>query len=232
MRPSASRSAIGLDAFDKRADYDPRKDATVRLHVSRLRQKLADYYRGEGQNDPILVSLPKERVKLTWQARAIQPEQSKDESPASPVPTTTKFNATSLALTVALTCSLLVILFLVLQLQKSKTASAKEISNWTPELKTLWQSVHRQRPPYADRASSDSICVAFPGPNGIRHIQRAIASDLGRRGSSAGSPGFATRAWRCTYEPTSYVSRGEVQGTFLLGKLFGSHGKCRFLWYA
>src|SRR5579864_9063967 len=100
---------IGLDVFDKPADYDPRKDATVRLHVSRLRQKLADYYRGEGLNDPVVVSLPKGHFKLVWETRLIPVEPPRDEPPVSPAPEKTKFNAISLALTAALICSLLVI---------------------------------------------------------------------------------------------------------------------------
>jgi hypothetical protein len=78
---------IGLDVFDKSGDYDPRKDATVRLHVSRLRQKLADYYRTEGQNDSILVSLPKGHFKLVWEPRPISIDlRPKDEPAGSPAP--------------------------------------------------------------------------------------------------------------------------------------------------
>jgi len=214
---------IGLDVFDKPADYDPRKDATVRLHVSRLRQKLADYYRTEGQNDPILVSLPKGHFKLTWEARAIQSEQARDATPASLVPPAAKLNATSLALAVALTCSLLVILFLVLQLQKSKTASAKETSNWTPELETLWQSFTGNGRPMLV-VHNDPIFVAFPGPNGIAAYFRerslrtwddaARLPEVQALQRALGNPRIEPNYF--------YVSRGEVQGTFLLGKLFGS----------
>lgn len=213
---------IGLDVFDKPADYDPRKDATVRLHVSRLRQKLADYYQSEGQNDPILVSLPKGHFKLTWQARAIQTEQPKAESSAHVVPTK-KFNATSLALAVALTCSLLVILFLVVQLRKPKTASATEIPNWTPELASIWQSFTGNGRPMLV-VYNDPIFVAFPGPNGIGAYFRERS--LRTWADAARLPEVQTlqRALgNPRIEPNYfYVSRGEVQGSFLLGKLFGS----------
>ena len=42
---------IGVDAFGKGEDYDPRKDSTVRIQIGRLRQKLIEYYGGEGKND-------------------------------------------------------------------------------------------------------------------------------------------------------------------------------------
>ena len=44
--------SVGLDALGKPATYDPRQDSGVRLQASRLRQKLDDYYRTEGSNDP------------------------------------------------------------------------------------------------------------------------------------------------------------------------------------
>src|SRR5579862_3601528 len=42
--------SVGLDALGKPPTYDPRQDAAVRLHASRLRQKLDDYYRNEGKS--------------------------------------------------------------------------------------------------------------------------------------------------------------------------------------
>jgi len=45
--------SIGIDAFGKPPTYDPRHDSTVRIQVGRLRQKLAEYYQGEGKDDPL-----------------------------------------------------------------------------------------------------------------------------------------------------------------------------------
>jgi hypothetical protein len=50
---------IGVDAFSKTPDYDPRQDSTVRIQIGRLRQKLSDYYRDEGKDDPFILDLPK-----------------------------------------------------------------------------------------------------------------------------------------------------------------------------
>jgi TolB-like protein len=50
---------IGVEVFDRDADYDPRVDAIVRVEASRLRSKLAEYYGGEGRNDPVVLGLPK-----------------------------------------------------------------------------------------------------------------------------------------------------------------------------
>jgi len=65
---------VGLDVFAKPASYDPRQESVVRMHVARLRQKLADYYRTEGVNDAVIVDLPKGGFKVTFEQREIAPE--------------------------------------------------------------------------------------------------------------------------------------------------------------
>lgn len=62
---------IGLDVFAKPDSYDPRQESVVRMHVSRLRQKLADYYRWEGKEDPIFVDVPKGGFKVVFEPRNI-----------------------------------------------------------------------------------------------------------------------------------------------------------------
>src|SRR5436309_13497356 len=62
--------SIGIDAFGKPPTYDPRQDAIVRLQIGRLRQKLGEYYRTEGKDDPVVMELPKGRFKLSWELRS------------------------------------------------------------------------------------------------------------------------------------------------------------------
>jgi hypothetical protein len=61
---------VAIDGLGKPSTYDPRYNSAVRIQAGRLRQKLADYYRGEGLNDPILIDVPKGRFKLTVTHRA------------------------------------------------------------------------------------------------------------------------------------------------------------------
>src|SRR5580704_17141639 len=61
--------SIAIDALGKPATYDPRNDSTVRIQMGRLRQKLAEYYRVEGQNSEWVLELPKGRFKLTCEPR-------------------------------------------------------------------------------------------------------------------------------------------------------------------
>ena len=50
---------IGVEVFDREADYDPRVDSIVRVEAARLRTKLSEYYAGEGRDDAVVLSLPK-----------------------------------------------------------------------------------------------------------------------------------------------------------------------------
>ena len=60
---------VGLDVFGKPASYDPRQESVVRMHLGRLRQKLAEYYRTEGIDDPVIVDVPKGGFSVTFSPR-------------------------------------------------------------------------------------------------------------------------------------------------------------------
>ncbi|CDX60801.1 conserved hypothetical protein [Mesorhizobium plurifarium] len=49
---------IGNTVYGREPPYDPRIDSTVRVEARRLRGKLKEYYAGEGQMDPVRISLP------------------------------------------------------------------------------------------------------------------------------------------------------------------------------
>ena len=72
---SLKEYTIGLDALGKPASFDPRQESVVRMHTARLRQKLAEYYRTEGIDDPVIIDLPKGGFKITFEPRpqAVQP---------------------------------------------------------------------------------------------------------------------------------------------------------------
>src|SRR5207237_2205147 len=65
---------VGLDVFAKPESYDPRQESVVRMHMARVRQKLAEYYRTDGIDDAIVVDLPKGAFKVTFEPRAATPE--------------------------------------------------------------------------------------------------------------------------------------------------------------
>lgn len=50
--------AIGVDVFEKPPSFDPRIESIVRTEAGRLRQKLREYYAGDGRQDPVLIEIP------------------------------------------------------------------------------------------------------------------------------------------------------------------------------
>lgn len=50
---------VGVDVFGKDPSFDPRMDPIVRVQARRLRMRLVTYYADEGQNDPVVIELPK-----------------------------------------------------------------------------------------------------------------------------------------------------------------------------
>jgi hypothetical protein len=49
---------LGTEVLGRRPDFDPKFDATVRVNIARLRQRLHSYYESEGKGDPIRFSIP------------------------------------------------------------------------------------------------------------------------------------------------------------------------------
>ncbi len=50
--------SIGVDVFEKPPSFDPRIESIVRTEVGRLRQKLREYYAGEGKADKVVIEIP------------------------------------------------------------------------------------------------------------------------------------------------------------------------------
>src|ERR1700691_6052418 len=76
---------VAVDALGKPSSYDPRQESAVRMQVARLRQKLTEYYRTEGVDDPVVVDLPKGGFTVVFEPRkTIEPGKSAFEQ--IPVP--------------------------------------------------------------------------------------------------------------------------------------------------
>jgi TolB-like protein/Tfp pilus assembly protein PilF len=50
---------IAVEVFERPQSFDPLVDPIVRIEAGRLRDKLREYYEGEGKDDPIRIELPK-----------------------------------------------------------------------------------------------------------------------------------------------------------------------------
>ena len=65
--------AVGVQVFGRDSSFDPRTDPVVRVQARRLRARLERYYKEEGQNDAILVDLPKGGYAPVFKRRGIAP---------------------------------------------------------------------------------------------------------------------------------------------------------------
>ena len=75
---------IGVEAFGRPQDFDPKTDTIVRVQVHRLKQKLREYYESEGRRDPIVVEIPKEQYVPSF-FEVAGDHETKDNRYASPV---------------------------------------------------------------------------------------------------------------------------------------------------
>jgi eukaryotic-like serine/threonine-protein kinase len=73
-------SVLAVEIFDRQPSYDSRVESVVRVEARRLREKLDRYYSAEGQNDPVLISLPKGSYAPVFTPRIVVPSAAAPES--------------------------------------------------------------------------------------------------------------------------------------------------------
>ncbi len=73
---------IATEALGRPTEFDPHSDASVRVQIARLRDKLAEYYSSVGSHDAILIEIPKGRYTLTFRNK---PPGEEEHSPVEPI---------------------------------------------------------------------------------------------------------------------------------------------------
>lgn len=209
---------IAVDAMDKPPTYDPRHDSAVRIQVGRLRQKLAEYYRTEGKDDPVVINLPKGHFKLRC-----EPRQPSGEAPSS-----RSSRARVRALGWAGTVAVIVLMMSVVggalsffKIRRTEAMSSVGANMWTPNLEQLWQ-------PYLDThkpmlvAIEDPLFVELQRGSGIYYRDKSFDewnAAFGSRGVKALRQAFD---YPNTQPSRYYTSFGEVSAAFALGSLLGA----------
>jgi hypothetical protein len=115
------------------------------MHVARVRQKLAEYYRTEGVDDPVVVDIPKGAFEVTFEPREVAVEQFSvvaTEEVASVEPKRRKETILIGLMLVAAVCA---VIFGV-QLWRMKTVgtdhrASANLAGATPELQQLWEPI-------------------------------------------------------------------------------------------
>ncbi len=80
---------IAVEAFGRAETFQAKEDPIVRVHAMRLRQRLAEYYRGEGSHHKVQLRLPKGGYVPAFEVLVAEPETK----PAEPNPKSAKAQA-------------------------------------------------------------------------------------------------------------------------------------------
>ncbi len=206
---------VGLDVFAKPSSYDPRQESVVRMHMARLRQKLAEYYRTEGADDPVIVDLPKGGFKAVFQIRPIVPG-------IPPVPPPSHRMERILAVCLAVTIIFGAYFGLRLwRLERGRASAGASLSRtWTPELQQLWSPI---------LSSNRRLMVCLSTPLFIRvpgfGFVRELPSNGWNNDSDLKSISSLEESLHVSgAEPTyGFTGVGTASGAFLLGQFLAQH---------
>ncbi len=226
---------VAIDGMGKPASYDPRHDSAVRIQVGRLRQKLADYYRTEGREDPIIVDVPKGRFKLHYELRpepttvAALPPQPGPASlepvhpavPLDPIPPARSSVPSSNVLLAVGGVMVLLMLFGAFALGKMQSQASTSVLGFTPELEALWQPfIGSQRPLIT--AIEDPLFVEFHNGSGLYMRDKNI-NDWKDVASSPAINAVRSLMKDTDMQPSRYYTAyGEVNSAFQIARLLGS----------
>jgi hypothetical protein len=211
---------IGVDAFGKPSDYDPRLDSTVRIQIGRLRQKLSEYYRAEGKDDPLVVELPKGRFSLICERRSaeVAAAASVDTTPEPSTVPPSRNPWRLAALTLAGLC-LITLAMAIYSSWKSRTEQ-HSAALWSPDLEELWRPfLNAGRP----------LIIAVGNPLFLQFENKALYRDLSieKPDDLLKSPQFGAVSKALGSRESRpvhyYAAVGDVSAMFLLGQRLGPH---------
>ena len=208
---------IGVDAFGKPANYDPRIDSTVRIQIGRLRQKLSEYYRDEGRDDSLIVDLHKGRFSLTCGPRSESFEPVSDvEHPVARDP----WRLAALILGVLLVVVLAGSGYFYWKLRTGQNVRPSVAHSWSPELAELWGPLLNPSRPLII-AVGNPLFLEFENKLLYRDLSIEKPDDLLR------SPQLAA-VRKALANPESrpvhyYAAVGDVSAAFQLGQRLGPH---------
>src|SRR5690242_3886412 len=132
-----SEYAIATDALGRRADFNPKIDATVRVEIARLRRKLKEFYESREGPFPLVVSVPLGGHELHW-VYTSSPNSISFSEPAVPK-SAPRMVRIPLAISLGLACfgALLCFICVVLLVQNRGLRASNSREQSTPR---FWQS--------------------------------------------------------------------------------------------
>lgn len=226
---------VAIDGLGKPSSYDPRKNSTVRIQVGRLRQKLADYYRAEGQRDPVVIDVPKGRFKLKFEYRnGVAPKSGLLRAPArGPVLAESDqelehrreqkhrawrfWAAIAASMIVGITIGAS---FYLVKPTKAKATAVAYAAGWDADMEALWQPFVATRKPLIV-AIEDPLFVELNGNPGVYFRDKQLNDwNAVMASSTMAAVKHATRS-SDIHPSRYYTAYGEVEASFLVAKLLG-----------
>jgi len=212
--PALKEFTIGIEAFQKPADYDPQEDPTVRVLASKLRHKLEDYYRTEGRQNPVRIELPKGHYLLEFRERG--PGAGEGELGAASAEVR-KWRRACWVLGVALAAVVALAVVWTFLLYQQGAATPRAGAAWNPELELIWR-------PYLE--GNRPILIALGTPLFTKFSQgffRDPRLNLWEQAQGSERLRAVQKALESPYASPwhNFTGIGEACGTFLLCKLLG-----------
>jgi hypothetical protein len=213
---------VGVDALGKPASYDPRQESAVRMQVARLRQKLTEYYRTEGIEDPVIVDLPKGGFKVTFEPRpAVAAFEQIPVPQAVPAEAPSGWRSRELVLAAGLAVAVICAGFFGFRYAAAeKTAAAEAIAPLTPDLEAIWQPLLSTNRPLVVCIATP-LSVLFPGVGFFRQFD---LNDWQEAESSKAVGALKDVLHDQTIQPSfAYTGVGTASAALVLGQFLGQH---------
>ncbi len=201
---------VGVDGMGRPVSYDPRHDAAARIQVGRLRLKLAEYYRTEGKDDPVVIELPKGQFKLV---SSLRPEVK-----TQPAPRMDFWRKATLVLSI---CLLAAVVWGIYSAVRLNTAARQaDMTHWSPALQELWRPfVASDRPVVIMIA--DPLFVQFKGFGTYREL---VLNTWDEVKASPTIENIRAALKNPEIERSSrYTGVSEANASFLLGMTLATH---------
>jgi len=222
---------IATEVFGRDLNYDSRNDSVVRVQAGRLRSKLLEYYATEGNNDRVIIDLPKGHYTPAFNYSSKENGSLPKGTPSDSLITGSETRTTASERWVRVTLVVLSLLCAALALlahfyrdearrnaalAAARPAEPPEIQSASP----LWGDLLH---------SNEPVVVAFSNTlfQGTAENGMKLLKPLDSPERNFGSPplpdqaGENSNAARVVTE--HYTGVGEVMGVYALGDLF-----CRF----
>jgi hypothetical protein len=218
---------VAIDGLGKSSTYDPQHNSAVRIQMGRLRQRLAEYYRTEGKDDPMIVDLPKGRFRLTFQQRSTIATLGEHGSPSSAqsVPSIQVFDSPpgstrkpSLLRLVAVVLIVALLLGMGYFVGRTTARPQSAANRSTQDLETLWEPFLNHKLPLII-SIEDPLFAEIRSNPGVYFRDRSMNewSDVVRSTALNKLTGALNQS---EMRPSRYYTAfGEAEASFLLGGL-------------